>query len=278
MKKLIVVFLVATFCYTGAQAQSLRTPAASPSASVKQDFALSSIEISYSRPAVKGRTIFGNLVPYGKVWRTGANSATTVTFGEDVTVGGKPVKAGKYGLLTIPGEKEWKVIISKQTDVTSPAAYKQDQDVAQITVTPASLTNTVENFTIQVGNITSNTCELWIQWDKTSVAVPIVADVESQVMKQIDRMVINDNRPYFTAAMYYLENNKDLNKALDWFNKAAQSDPKAFWVVHQKANCLAKLGRKSEAIEAAKLSISLAQEAKNDDYVKLNQDLIEKLK
>lgn len=273
----MVITLFFVSMVSGAYSQQLRTPAASPSANLKQDFALSSIEISYSRPAVKGRIIFGDLVPYGKVWRTGANSATTITFGEDVTVGGKAVKAGKYGLLTIPGAKEWTVILSRQTDVTSPAAYKEEQDVARITVNTSSLSTAVENFTIQIGNITNSTCELWISWDKTVVAVPISVDVDSQVMRQIDRLVMNDSRPYFPAAMYYMENNKDLNKALEWFNKAAQNDPKAFWIFHQKANCLAKLGRKAEAIETAQQSMALAKEAKNEDYVKLNQDLIKKL-
>lgn len=277
MKKLIVSVLAMFGLFGGIQAQSLRTPAASPSTTVKQDFALSSIELSYSRPAVKGRVIFGDLVPYGKIWRTGANNATTITFGEDVTVGGKAVKAGKYGLLTIPGQTEWTVIISRQTDVTSPASYKPDQDVARISAAPTTLAKSAENFTIQIGNIQPGSCELSIMWDRTAVSVPITADVETQVMKQIDRLVINDSKPYFPAAMYYMENNKDLNMALEWFNKAAQNDPKAFWVFHQKANCLAKLGRKAEAIETAQKSMALAQEAKNDDYVKLNQDLIKKL-
>lgn len=253
-------------------------PAPSPSTTVKQDFALSNIELSYSRPSVKGRTIFGDLVPFGKIWRTGANSATTITFGEDVTIGNTLVKAGKYGLFTIPDKTQWTIIVSKQTDVTGPAAYKQDQDVVRVTAQTVDLPFSVENFTIMLGNITSNTCDLWLMWDKTIVALPIKVDVESKVMKQIDDAMNKDNRPYFASAMYYMENNKDLNKALDWFNKAAEQNPQAFWVLHQKANCLAKLGKKAEAIATAQKSIAIAKEAKNDDYVKLNEDLIKKLK
>ena len=277
MKKMFSSLLVAVALFGGAAAQNLRTPAASPTTTVKQDFALSSIEIAYSRPSVKGRVIFGDLVPYGKVWRTGANSATTITFGEDVTVGGKQVKAGKYGLLTIPSNNEWTVIISKQLDVTSPAAYKEEQDVIRVSARPTELPWTIENFTIQLGNIKASSCQLWLMWDKTFVSVPIESDVDAQVMKQIDKAMNNDNRPYYSAAMYYMDNGKDLNKALEWFNKAADNDPQAFWVQHQKANCLAKLNRKKEAVAAAEKSMALAKEQQNDDYVKLNQDLIKRL-
>jgi hypothetical protein len=260
------------------QGQSLKTPAPSPSSTIKQDFALSSIEISYSRPAVKGRTIFGDLVPYGKVWRTGANNATTITFGEDVNINGTKIKAGKYGLLTIPRENNWTIIVTKQLDVTSPAAYKIEQDVVRVDAPVTQLPLAVENFTIIPGNINSGDCEVWIMWDKTFVALPISVDVDTQVMQQIDRAMNNDNRPYFSAAMYYLENNKDLNKALEWFNKAAENDPKAYWVQYRKAVCLEKLGKKQDAIATAEKSMALAKEAKNDDYVKLNEDLIKKLK
>ena len=136
MKKLLA-FAVASFIFFSTEAQQLTTPQTSPTTEIKQNFALSSIELSFSRPGVKGRKIFGDLVPYGKVWRTGANSATTITFGEDVTIGGKKVAAGKYGLLSIPGQTEWTFIITKQLDVTSPAAYKQDQDVVRVTSKPA---------------------------------------------------------------------------------------------------------------------------------------------
>lgn len=278
MRKLIVCLLALSLSAAEVTAQGLRTPAPSPTTTVKQDFALSSIELSYSRPAKKGRTIFGDLVPYGKVWRTGANSATTLTFGEDVTIGGKTVKAGKYGLLTIPGASDWTVILSKQLDVISPAAYKQDQDLLRVTVPTAQLPMSIENFTIMFGNITSSTCEIWMMWDQTFVALPVSVDVDSKVMAQINTIMSQDGRPYFNAALYYMDNNKDLNKALEWFNKAAEQQPDAYWVLYQKASCLAKLGRKADAIATAQKSIELAKKGQNDDYVKLNEDLIRKLK
>ncbi|HEV8270765.1 MAG TPA: DUF2911 domain-containing protein, partial [Chitinophagaceae bacterium] len=152
MKKLLFL-AIASFIIFSTEAQQLTTPQPSPTAEIKQNFALSSIEISYSRPGVKGRKIFGDLVPFGKVWRTGANSATTVTFGEDVTIGGKKVAAGKYGLLSIPGETEWTFIITKQLDVTSPAAYKQDQDVVRVTAKPEALPFSIETMMINIDNI-----------------------------------------------------------------------------------------------------------------------------
>ncbi len=280
MRKLFNVLLAASlFCF-GANAQGLRTPAPSPTTNIKQDFGLSNIELSYSRPAKKNRAIFGALVPFDKVWRTGANGATTLTFGDEVIIGGKTIAAGKYGLLSIPGKTSWTIIITRQTDVTSPAAYKESEDVVRIKATPASLAGAVENFTMQFSDITATSCKLNISWDRTTVSLPIKTEIDSKVMAQIDEQMKSadeKNKPYFAAAMYYMDNKKDLNTALDWLNKAADQNPSAFWVLHQKANCLAKLGKKSEAIETAKKSITVAKEARNDDYVRLNEELIKKL-
>lgn len=277
MKKLLSVLALCAIMHS-AIAQTLRTPAPSPTQTIKQDFALSSVEVSYSRPAIKERKVFGDLVPYGKVWRTGANQATTITFGEEVTFGDKKVPAGKYGLLTIPETGEWTVILSKQLDVTSPSAYKQDQDIARVKVKPDELPFSVESFMMVFDNVKASSMNLLLLWDRTAVTVPIKSDVETKVMTQIDNLMNKDNRPYFNAAMYYMNNGKDLNKALTWLDKAIEQDPKAFWVYHQKANALAKLGKKQEAITSANKSIELAKEAKNDDYVALNQKLLTTLK
>lgn len=275
MKKIFITSLaVCTLLIAEAQ---LKTPAPSPTQTIKQDFGLASVELSYSRPGMKGRKIFGDLVPFEKVWRTGANNATTLTFGEEVTIGGTKIKAGKYGLLAIPNKKNWTLIISKQTDVTSPADYKQDQDVVRVEAKTMDLDESMETFTMQFANIKPNSCELHIMWDRTAVALPITADVETKVMAQIDQLMNKDNRPYFNAAMYYMDNGKDLDKALAWFDKAVEGNPTAFWMHHQRANCLAKLGKKAEARTAAEKSKELATAAKNDDYVKLNEKLLAEL-
>lgn len=276
-KRSLLLFALSTTLYCTSMAQSIKTPPPSPPQFVRQDFGLSNIELSYSRPGVKGRAIFGDLVPYGKVWRTGANQATTLTFGDDVTIGDTKVPAGKYGLLTIPGADEWTIIITHQLDVTQPAAYKQDQDVVRVKVTPMSMPFSIETFTIFFGDVSSNSCNLDLCWDKTIVILPIKTDIDSKIMTQINNAMNKDNHPYFTAAVYYLDNGKDLNKALEWFDKAIAQDPTAFYVVYQKARCQAKLGRKQDAIATAKKSIELSKQAQNADYVALNEKLIASL-
>jgi hypothetical protein len=276
MKKILTAaFAVCTLFTADAQ---LKTPAPSPTQTIKQDFGLSAVELSYSRPTMKGRKIFGDLVPFGKVWRTGANNATTLTFGEEVMIGGKKIPAGKYGLLSIPDKNSWTLIISKQTDVTSPAAYKEDMDVVRVSAETMKMKDNMESFTMQFADVKANSCALHIMWEGTAVSLPITVDVETKVMAQIDQLMNKDNRPYFNAAMYYMDNGKDLNQALAWFDKGVELQPTAFWIHHQRANCLAKLGKKAEAKVAAEKSKELAAAAKNDDYVKLNEKLLAELK
>lgn len=277
MKKLLLIaFCMGTLVMT--EAQQLKTPQPSTTQTVKQELGLGTIELSYSRPNMKGRKIFGDLVPFDKVWRTGANNATTLTFTDEVIIGGTKIPAGKYGLLSIPSANEWTIIISKQTDVTSPAAYKQDMDVVRVKAKPMQLPWSFETFGISFENIKDNGCELMMAWDKTLVSLPITSDVDGKVMKQIETIMKSDSRPYFAAASYYANNGKDLNQAIVWYDKAIEQNPKAFWVYYQKASTLAKLGKKSEAIAASNKSIELAKEAKNDDYVALNEKLQKDLK
>ena len=277
MKRILLALCLGCAVFN-VSAQQLKTPAPSPGQTIKQDFGLSSIELSYSRPSVKGRKIFGDVRPYGVVWRTGANGATTLTFGDDVTIGGTLIKAGKYGLLTIPDKDSWVIIISKQLDVTSPAAYKKEEDVVRVTAKPILLKDKMETFTMQFANVTAATCDLYMMWENTGIALPISTDIDTKVMAQIKSLPQDDKFPYFSAASYYLDNGKDLNQALVWFNTAAEKDPKAYWILYQKASCLAKLGKKEEAKATALKSIEVAKEGKNDDYVKLNEKLLATLK
>lgn len=276
--KFLSIALICAVIGSTSFAQGLKVPQPSPATTIKQDFGLSTVELSYSRPAVKGRKIFGDLVPYGKVWRTGANGATTVTFGDDVTIGGKKVAAGKYGLLSIPGETEWTIIITKQTDVTSPSAYKESEDVVRFTAKSEKLPFSVESFLILFEDMKASSMNVSIIWDNVFVSFPVTTEVESKVMAQIDQQMKGDKPPYFMAAYYYLENGKDLNKAVAWFDKAIAENPKAFWIYHQKAQALAKLGKKADAVATATKSMEIAKEAKNPDYVALNEKLIASLK
>lgn len=259
-----------------ADAQTIRTPQPSPTQTVKQDFGISSVELVYSRPGMKGRKIFGDLVPWGKVWRTGANSATRIKFTDDVTIGGQQLKAGEYAIYTVPNEKEWEIIINKGSADWG-TNYKQEDDIFRVKATPVKLDQSVESFTMQFANIKSNSADLQLMWDKTMVSVPITTDIDKKIMADIDRIMNTDSRPYFQAAMYYLETGRDLNQAVAWFDKAIEQNANAYWVYHQKANALAKLGKKSEAKTTAQKSMELAKTAKNDDYVKLNEKLIASL-
>jgi hypothetical protein len=273
IKKTLLCGLASLILLAG-QAQNIKTPAPSPTQTLKQDLGIGSVELSYSRPGMKGRKIFGDLVPYGQIWRTGANQATTLTFSDDVIIGGTKVAAGKYGFVTIPDKSEWTLILTKQLDITNPTAYKQENDVVRVKAKPMTVATPVESFTMQFANVKPTGADLQITWDNVAVNMPIDTDLDKKVMKQIDDAMNKDNRPYFQAAMYYLESGKDLNQALTWFDKAVEQNPTAFWIHHQRANALAKLGRKQEAKQSAQKSMELAKQQNNQDYVRLNEKLL----
>ena len=274
MKKI----LIAAFCFIVLNASAqLKVPAPSSTQTIKQDFGLSSIEVTYSRPNMKGRKIFGDLVPYGKMWRTGANAPTRIKFGDDVTVGGMPVKAGEYSLYTIPNTDEWEIILNKDVSGGLPA-YKTEEDVMRFKVKPVANPVPAETFTMQFMNVGASTAELNLRWDKTVVAIPIATDIDTKIMGQIDEVINKDNRPYFQAAVYYSENGKDLNQAIQWFDKAISQNPDGYWIYHQKAKTLAKMGKKDEAKQVAQKSLEVAKEQKSDDYIALNEKLLTSLK
>ena len=266
---------VATLFATNAQ--TIKTPAASPTQTIKQDFGIGTIELSYSRPGIKGRKIYTDLAPAGKVWRTGANQATTLTFSDEVSIGGTKVAAGKYGLLSIPDKTEWILILTKQLDVTNPAAYKQENDIVRVKAKPTSLATPIETFTMQFANVKPSSTDLQLMWDHVAVSLPITSDIDKKVMNQIDDIMNKDNRPSYQAGLYYLESAKDVKQALTWLDKAVQQQPEAFWIHHQRANALVKLGRKDEAKQSAQKSMELAKKQNNADYVSLNEKLIASL-
>jgi hypothetical protein len=273
--------LLAGFCTVMAiaDAQPIKTPAPSPVQTIKQDFGISSVELTYSRPSMRGRKIFGDLEPWNRMWRTGANAATRIKFADSVTIGGRGVKAGEYVIYTVPQQNgPWEVIINKGINNWGIDGYKESEDVARFTVTPVKLDKPVETFTMQFANVKPNSTELQIMWENTQLNLPIMTDIEGKVMAQINNAMNRDNRPYFQSAMFYLENGKDLNQAVTWFDKAIEQNPTAFWIYHQKANALAKLGKKEEARATAQKSMEIARQAKNDDYVRLNEKLIASLK
>jgi hypothetical protein len=274
LKTFTLAAAVVTLASPSLNAQ-LKVPAPSPLQTVKQAFALSDITIEYSRPSAKGRVVFGDVVPYGKVWRTGANASTKITFGEDVKVEGNEVKAGTYALYTIPNKDSWEIILYKDLTLNGDVAnYKKENDVAHFTVKPKNLNDKVESLTINFADIKPGTMNIELDWEKTRVDIAVVSDIDPKIMKNIEANVINDNRPYFQAASYYYETGRDLAKANEWVDKAIASNPKAFWMVMLKAKIQAKQNDSKGAVASAEKVIALATEAKNDDYVAQAQKLI----
>ncbi|MBS1779263.1 MAG: DUF2911 domain-containing protein [Bacteroidetes bacterium] len=260
-------------------AQDLKLPALSPTAKISQEFSTSSIDISYSRPSMRGRKVFGDLVPYGEVWRTGANSATKIKFGEDVTIGGQDVKAGEYALYTIPGQTEWTVILNKGTGNWGAAGYETSSDVARFKVTPKVSDKNVQTFSISIGNITYNSCNLDIAWEKTKLVIPVKANNQERLDAAIDKAINNPNIPYFQAANYYFETSQNLDKAYSYVNKALESNPKAFYMWNLKARIAQKLGKKEEGIAAAEKSMETAKgSAFESEYIHKGNKLIAEMK
>ena len=263
-----------------ANAQQLKIPAPSPTQTLKQNFGLGEVTIEYSRPGVKNRVIFGDVVPFGKIWRTGANSTTKITFSEDVKLEGNAVAAGTYGLYTMPDKDSWTVMLYKDLTLGGNVAeYKPENEVLRFKVKPSVLTNKVESFTIEIADITPGTAVIELVWDKTRVGINVTTDIDAKVMKNIETALSpDDKRPYFQAANYYYETDKYLGKALEWTNKAIEQNPKAYYIVHLKAKILMKQKDYKGAITSAEQSMALAKDAKNDDYVKLNEKLIAEAK
>jgi hypothetical protein len=265
-----------------AEAPKLEFPAPSPACTLKQRVGLTDIEVSYSRPGMKGRVIFGGLVPYDEVWRTGANSATTIKFSTPVKLNGVAIPAGTYELFTIPGKTEWTVIIHK--DMSEWGAYKYDpkNDVARITAQPFDLPLPLENFTINFNRLHDESALLELAWEKTLVPVKLEVDVVSILVPKIEAVMASDaaKKPYFPAAMFYLDHNLDLKQAAAWMDEAISGNPTAYYMIYRKALILAKAGDKAGAVATAEHSIELAKKEKgpaSEEYVRLNETLIASL-
>lgn len=274
LKTLTGAIAIAALTTTSLSAQ-LKVPAPSPLQTLKQAFALSDITIEYSRPGAKGRVVFGDVVPFGKVWRTGANGATKITFGEDVKVEGTEVKAGTYALYSVPNKDSWEMMLYKDLTLGGNVAeYKKENELLRFVVKPTALTEKVENFEINVADITSSTANVELSWEKTRVAFKVTADIDSKIMKTIESTVIKDNKPYFQAATYYYDNDKDLKQALEWADKAFVANPKAYWIAMLKAKIQFKAKDLKGAIATAEIAKALATADQDDAYIKQADKLI----
>ena len=275
MKK--VVLLVALLLSSLTFQSQIVTPQPSPKCVLNQMVGLTDVEVEYSRPGLKGRNIFGDLVPFGKVWRTGANSNSTISFSEDVIIDGKTLTKGKYALFTVPKVESWEVIFYSKTDNWGNPEVWNESDVAvRATVVPQMLNRVVENFTIDINNLDNNFGYLNISWEKTLVSLKFEVPTQKMAMASIDKIMAGPSAgDYFSAAQFYLQSNGDMTKALAYVNKALELNKATpYWYTKLKSLIQAKLGDKKGAIETAKISLAAAKEAKNMDYVKMNEDNI----
>lgn len=276
MKKLFTICsLLLTATLTQAQ---VKMPAPSPGQTLNQDFGLASIEVKYSRPIAKGRKVFGDLVPFNQVWRTGANTATLITFNDAVQIEGKKIDSGTYALYSIPNKGSWVIILNKGVKNWGSDGYTADDDVARFTVKSEEVKNMVESFTMQFANVKPESCDLQIMWENTMVSVPIKTDVKTTIRTSLESALQGDKKPYWQAMQFYNEWDNNPTKALQYADLAVQDNPKAFYMWLYKARLEKATGNKAKAMESSKKSLELAKEAKNNDYIKMNEDLQKTLK
>jgi hypothetical protein len=271
-----VILLAAAFLMTITTYAQISTPAASPFQKIEQKVGLSDVTLEYSRPSMRGRTVFGGLVPYNKVWRTGANSRTKITFSEDVTVGGKELKAGTYAIFTKPMASSWDVYFyTEYAGGGAPSELDETKVAATITAQVMAMPMNIETFTMTFDDLKGDGATLGILWENAYVGISIKVDTESTVMANIDSAMSGPSaNDYYAAAVYYLENGKDINKAKTWIDNAVGMNANAFWMQRQQSLIYAKAGDTKGAIKAAKASMALAEKAGNADYVKMNKDSI----
>ncbi len=281
MNKLTTItFLAALFLMVQPLQAQVDYPAPSPLAKLHQKVGVTDVKVEYSRPAKKGRTLFVDVESFGQMWRTGANASTKISFSDDVTVEGKAVPAGQYAIYSIPGETEWSIMLYKDLTLGgNVGGYDEANELIRVKVQSQQLPIEVENFTIDIGNITNNGAVISLLWGNHWVPISMSVDTDSKVMAQIDRAMKNPmasvGNNYSQAANYYYQNGKDLNKALEWMSKAIEINPNAFWNIQTKARILAKMENYKEAINTAKQSLEVAKAAPNDfGYIESNQKLI----
>jgi hypothetical protein len=267
--------LAFTLLFSSSLSYAQITPQPSSSQTITQGFGLGTITLTYSRPNTKGRTIFGVVEPYDKVWRTGANWATVIKFSDDVTLEGNKVPAGEYALFSIPGENQWTIILSKKAKQWGAYTYDQADDYLRFSVKPVKLPRPVETFTLAFENMLPTSGELHLLWENTFLAIHMTCDIDAKVMARIDSAMKTDKKPYYDAVIYYWTNNKDMNQALEWANQMEKIPGMPPMVAKLwKARVLLKKGDKQAAAATAQEGVKAATEAKSDEYIRLNTEVI----
>ncbi len=270
-KSMLILFTVMISLSMSGQ---ISTPAPSPFSKIKQKVGLTDVTLEYSRPSMKGRTIYGGLVPFDKIWRTGANARTKITFSDDVVVSGQTLKAGSYAIFTKPGASSWEVYFYTDTSGGgTPQNWDDSKVAAKATAEVSTMEMDVETFTMTFDDLHNNGATLGMIWEKTYVGVPFEVPTQAKASASIESAMKGPSaNDYFSAAMYYFQEGMDMGKAKEWIDKAVAMNENAFWMSRQQSLIYAKMGDKKGAIAAAKKSLEAAKAAKNDDYIKMNMD------
>lgn len=277
MKKIAYSLLLATGLFFGVQNADaqIKLPPASSTQFIIQDLGISQVSIIYQRPNIKGRTIFGDLVPYNEIWRTGANNATNITFQDDVKIEGKTLPAGTYALFTIPTTKEWTIIFNSNAKQWGAYTYDQADDVLRIKVKPEKLKNKVESFTISFDDVNDQHMKTSLAWENTKVSFLIEVDQKQEILASIEEAMNSDKKPYFQAAQYYYSHNIDPKKAAEWMLEADKGNTNAPHIKYWKSLILAKAGDKAGAAQAAQEGLEMSKRDKNTEYIKLNTQALQ---
>ncbi|QBR10896.1 DUF2911 domain-containing protein [Sphingobacterium sp. CZ-2] len=277
MKKLAFALLLATGLLFNAQHADaqIKLPPASSTQFIIQDLGISQVSIIYQRPNIKGRKVFGDLVPYNQIWRTGANNATNITFQDEVKIEGQTLTAGTYAMFTIPTEKEWTIIFNSNAKQWGAYTYDKADDVLRVKVKPIKLKDKVESFTISFDDVNDQHMKTSLAWENTKVSFLIEVDQKAEILASIDSAMKGEKKPYFQAAQYYFTHNVDVKKAAEWMVEADKGNTKAPHIKYWKSLILAKAGDKAGAVKAAQEGLEMAKRDKNSEYIKLNTQALQ---
>lgn len=249
----------------------IEKPSLSPKKISQQKVGLANVTLEYGQPNKQGRKIFGSLIPYNKLWRTGANSSTKITTDKEITLANNTIPAGTYGLYTIPNKKEWTIIIHKKTNLWGDAGYDKTNDLIRFTIPVKKIRDTNETLNINFENFTVDGADLVLAWENTKIVIPVIVNSDAIIEEQINAKIINSketisSQTYFDAAQYYYLKNKELNTAFEWFSKAEKLRPTAFWYTYYKSELAYKLGKNNIAKQGAAKCLKAAKSSKSSDY------------
>jgi hypothetical protein len=280
MNKIFLTAFTALSLFTANVKAQVTMPAPSPTQTIIQEFGIGRIELTYSRPGIKGRQLFGEkseLAPLGRPWRTGANAATRIRFTDKVTIGGKMLDTGRYVIYTIPATGHWDVVLSKGTAYPGSEGFKESDDVVRVKAPATTTQENFETFTMQFSNVKNESCDLNLRWGTTKVSVPITTNIKDRIRTQLEAALQGDKKPYQQAAGYYYEYEKNYPKALENINKAIAENPKAYFMYLTKARIQKDMGDKAGAKASAQKTVELAREGKNEDYVTFGNEMLKNL-